>query len=181
MVWGEFESLVVALASKITSYFGNGEGKINVISPLLRTGGIVGGMLAVKMRVIPMLPVQFKYSYRPTLTKQIFSVPELLGDLPDPMSVLLCEGNTSTGNAAVKAAEVIKAKYPQAKIYLATLTKVYGGPERLDGIEKIFYGALADERFKASDEERNKLGIRRGITIFPWENIDDELADINST
>lgn len=96
------------------------------------------------------------------------------------MNILLCEGNTSSGSISVKAAKVLKEKYPEAQIYLATLTKVFGGPEKLEGVEHVFYGRLTNESFKASEEEIVTLNIRKGITIFPWENADDELADINS-
>ncbi len=95
------------------------------------------------------------------------------------MNVLLCEGNTSSGSTAKKAALAIKEKFPNAKIYLATLTKVFGCNERLDGIEEIFYGRMTDENFKATEKEKMELDLRLGITIFPWENPTDELLAIN--
>jgi hypothetical protein len=180
MSWSEFEELIDALISKVSSYFSSRKEEINVIAPLLRTGGIVGGVLSIKMRVVTMLPVQFKYFYHPTTVNQILSIPEILSGVPESMNVLLCEGNTSSGSIAVKAAAAIKAKYPHAKLYLATLTKVYGGSERLEGIEEIFYGRLTNENFKASEEEQQTLDLRKGVTIFPWENVDDEISDINA-
>lgn len=176
MTWNEAEILAGILISKIAA----SDIAINVITPLLRTGGIVGGMLSIRMRVPLMLPVQFKYSYKPTAVNQILSIPDILVDIPEPMNVLICDGNTSSGLTATKSAAAIKARYPQAKIYLATLTKVYGGPEALDGIEKVFYGRMTDENFKANEEEKAKLNLRSGITIFPWESVEDELADINA-
>jgi hypothetical protein len=94
-------------------------------------------------------------------------------------NILFCEGNTSAGSVSKKAAKLIKEKYPDAKIYLATLTKVYGGPEEVEGIEKIFYGAMTNENYKATDEEVIALGLRKGITLFPWEKEEDELAELN--
>lgn len=175
MDWGEFSNLVDTLIAKVSSF----DQKMTVIAPMLRTGGIVGGILSIKMKIPSMLPVQFKYSYNPTKINQISSIPDLFL-APEPLNVLLCEGNTSSGSVAVKAAAAIKEKYPQAKVYLATLTKVYGGPDKLEGIERIFYGALTNENKKAPEGEEQKLNLRKGITIFPWENVDDELADINS-
>ncbi len=177
--WQEFESLVDILIGNIKTYFTAHNEKIDVIAPLMRTGGIIGGVLSVKLKVLATLPVQFKYSYHPTTIHQIFGVPDLLVDTGDTMNIILCEGNTSTGSIATKAAASIKEKYPQAKIYLATLTKVYGGPEKLEGIEEIFYGMMTDENFKANEETQAKLNLRKGITVFPWENADEELSEIN--
>jgi hypothetical protein len=179
MTWEEAVGLIDILVSKISDHFPQGEG-INVMSPLLRTGGIVGGMLAIKMRVLTMLPVQFKYFYNPTVIKQMISIPDILTDIPEPMNILLCEGNTSSGSIATKAAAAVKEKYPQAKIYLATLTKMYGGPETLEGIEHIFYGRMTDENLNASEEEKKNFDLRPGIVVFPWENVEDELLDINA-
>lgn len=173
MSWKEVEELADKLITQIPH-------DINVIAPLLRTGGIVGGILAIKMKVLTMLPVQFKYSYNPTAINQILSIPEILIDTPEPMNVLLCEGNTSSGSIATRAALAIKEKYPQANIYLATLTKVYGGPDTLGGVDQIFYGRMTDENFKTSQEARQELGLRPGITIFPWESVEDELSDLNA-
>ncbi len=175
--WEEFDRLVNTLVSKITE---SGI-RVDVVAPLLRTGGIVGGILSIKMKVLTMLPVQFKYSYNPTVINQILSVPDILGVQLESMNVLLCEGNTSSGSIAMKAAAAIKEKYPQAKIYLATVTRVFGGAETLEAIEQIFYGQETDENFKATEEEKQKRGMRLGITLFPWESVEDELSDLNAT
>jgi hypothetical protein len=181
MSWVEMSDLTDTVISKIEAHFSARDERINVIAPLLRTGGILGGILSIKMKVVTMLPVQYKYFYDPASIKQIISIPEILVDIPTKMNILLCEGNTSSGSISKKAAFKLKQKYPQAKIYLATLTKVYGGPDTIDGIENIFYGCLTDEMFVADEETKRKLNLRRGITIFPWENAEDELRDINSS
>jgi hypothetical protein len=180
MSWAEFDELIDALIAKTSAYFSANGGKVDVVTPLLRSGGVVGGVVAIKMHVFTMLPVQFKYSYHPTVVNQIISIPDILTPMSADMNIVLCEGNTSTGSIAVRAAMAIKEKYPASKIYLATLTKVHGGPEHLEGIEEIFYGRMTDENFKASEDEIRTLDLRKGITIFPWENAEEELADINA-
>lgn len=180
MSWQEFDELTDVLIKKITDHFGGTE-NVHVISQLHRTGGIVGGVLAIKMGVVPSLPVQFKYSYNPTEIKQIISLPDILVPIPEEMNVILAEGNTNSGAIAKRTAQAIREKYPRAKIYLATLSKVYGGFEELEGIEKVFYGIMTNESFKATPEEVENLSLRKGITIFPWEKAESELADINAT
>jgi len=179
MSWEEFDSLINVLRGKIEASFGD-TSPVHAISQLHRTGGIVGSVLAIRMGIIPLLPVQFKYSYHPTRIDQIISVPDILIDVPEVMNVILAEGNTSSGSIAKAAAKAIKQKYPKAKIYLATLTKVFGGFENLEGIEEVFYGTMTDENFTATNEEKERYQLRTGITVFPWENPESELADINS-
>lgn len=179
MSWQEFDKLTDALIKKIVDHFGSTK-DVNAVSQLHRTGGIVGSVLAIKMEIVPLLPVQFKYSYNPTKITQIISVPEILVDMPDDMNIILAEGNTSSGSVAKQAAKAIKEKYPKAKVYLATLTKVYGGFEELDGIDGVFYGTMTNENLIASPEQVKELGLREGITIFPWEKAANELADLNA-
>ena len=180
MSWEEFSKLMESLISEVSNHFQKNNQRIDVIAPMLRTGGIVGGMLAIKMKVETMLPVQFKYSYNPTTINQITTLPDILPKISESPNILLCEGNTSSGSIATKAAKAIKEKYPNSKIYLATITKVYEGPESLEGIDGIFYGQMTNESFKATPEQESSLNLRKGITIFPWETAEDELADINA-
>ena len=178
--WSEFDQYLNILQEKVTQYFTSKNEKIDIITPIHRTGGIVGGLLAIKMKVLPILPTQFKYFFNPTDIKQISTLPDFLIDIPDKPNILLCEGNTNAGSISTKAAKIIKVKYPEAKIYLATIAKVFGGPEKLDGIEEIFYGVMTDESFKAQPEDFKKYNLRQGITIFPWENVEAELEEINN-
>lgn len=178
--WPEFGQLVDVLQEKILKYFAEKNEKIDIITPIHRTGGIVGGVLGIRLHVLPILPTQFKYFYNPTEIKQISTLPDFLIDIPDNPNILFCEGNTNAGSISTKAAKIIKEKYPKAKIYLATVCKVFGGPEKLEGIEEIFYGTMTDEAFKATSEDFEKYKLRKGITIFPWENPKDELSEINN-
>ena len=155
--WEEFENTVDHMVADVSAFMENRGEEIHVISQLHRTGGIVGSMMAVKMHIVPLLPVQFKYSYQPEKIHQIISVPDLLVDVPEDMNILLCEGNTSSGSIAMRSAKVIHKKYPKAKIYLATVVKVFGCPDKLEGIEHVFYGVMSNERGKATPEEASSL------------------------
>jgi len=89
MTWEEFDHLINNLIQDISAYFNKKGEKVHAISQLHRTGGIVGSTLAIKMKVIPLLPVQFKYSYNPTRIDQIITVPDFLVDLPEDMNIML--------------------------------------------------------------------------------------------
>lgn len=180
MSWEEFSQLADSLIDQVQGYFGENGKEIHVISQLHRTGGIIGSVMAIKMGITPLLPVQFKYFHNPTRIEQIISVPDFLVDVPKDMNILLCEGNTSSGSVGMRAAKVIKEKYPKAKIYLATLVKVFGCPDQLEGIEHVFHGVMSDERFMATEEQKKDLDLRAGITLFPWERAEDELKEVNA-
>jgi hypothetical protein len=180
MSYEEFGKLMETLKEKVSEYFAKTGEKIDIIAPLHRTGAIPGGILSVDFKVVPLYPVQFKYFYHPTEIKQIISLPDILLDVPLKPNILMTEGNTSTGGIAQKAASALHEKFPGSKIYLATVTKVFGGPEKIDGIENIFYGVQTDENFIATPEEQERLKLRKGITIFPWESAEEEVFDINS-
>lgn len=177
MSWGEFDVLINKLIGEVDLYFKQTNQKIDLITPLHRTGGIVAGIMSIKLGVIPLLPVQFKHSSEKI--DQISALPELLIDLPESPSILFCEGNTSAGSVSKRAVKLVKEKYHKSKIYLATIAKVYGGPEEIEGIEKIFYGTLTNENSVATEEEIARLKMRKGITIFPWEKAEDELSELN--
>ena len=49
MSWEEFESLANSLIKQVNVYFDSNGEKIDLITPLHRTGGIVGGYIAIKM------------------------------------------------------------------------------------------------------------------------------------
>ena len=179
--WEEFDQLVDRLQQDIEAFFSTQSVSIDVVSPLHRSGGVLGSILAVKLRVIPLLPVQIKSSYQPRRLTQVSTLSDLLVDLPEAPTILLCEGNTNSGLTAARAAAVLHEKHPTAKIYLATLAKVFDGPEQIDGIEHIFTGVLTDENFTATPKQLADGSIRPGITIFPWENAEDELVDVNAS
>lgn len=177
MSWEEFDILINKLIGEVDLYFKGINQKIDLITPLHRTGGIVAGIMSIKLGVVPLLPVQFKHTAEGI--DQISTLPELLINLPDNPNILFCEGITSAGSVSKKAAKLIKEKYPESKIYLATIAKVYGGPEEIEGVEKIFYGTLTNENSKATEEEVVRMQMREGITIFPWERDEDELSELN--
>lgn len=128
-----------------------------------------------------MLSVQFKYFYNPTGIKQVLSTPTILQDVPSSPLVLVCEGNTASGATARCVIGEIKKTYPDSRILYATLTQVYDPANKpLEGVGAYFYGVQTNENFVADEETCQKLNLRKGITIFPWENAQDELDDINA-
>jgi hypothetical protein len=76
--------------------------------------------------------------------------------------------------------KVMRAKYPTAKLYYATVTKAFGGPDKLEGVEEYFYGTLTDELFAATADDIKKWKIRSKTVLFPWEILDNEISEANA-
>lgn len=179
MGWDEFGGILDCLIKTVEEYFAGQGREIHAVSPLLRSGGVVGGAMAVRMRVIPMIPVQLKHVGGPDGILQVFDIPNITVNLPRRPDILLCDTNTGGGVLAGRAAALLGEVYPGARIYLATLAKVYGTPDTIEGIADIFYGVLTDENLIASPLECERLRIRPGIPLFPWERAEDELRALN--
>jgi hypothetical protein len=181
MTYEEFGGLVGMLHTKISEYLKDTGTVIDVVSPVLRTGGVLGSILAAKLRVVPMLPVQFKYSYAPIELVQVISVPDILQKISDEPTILICEGNTSSGETAVNVVKLLKQKFPSSHLLYATVTQVYSEQIlELEGVDQIFCGVQTNENFSISDQESERLGLRKGITVFPWENAQEEIDDFNA-
>ncbi|MEK7218517.1 MAG: phosphoribosyltransferase [Patescibacteria group bacterium] len=178
MEWGEFGKAMDTLIRKLEKYMKDTGVKFNLIAPILRSGGIPGAMVAIHFNIVTMLPIQLKRlpgSMEPVeviVTKLNWGVPK------DPV-VLICENNTGHGTTARKAIRIMRQKYPEARLFYATVTKAYGGPDALDGVEEYFYGALTDELFVASAEDIRKKHIRPNAVLFPWEILEEEVNETN--
>lgn len=175
MTYDEFGKIIDDLVSKIES---SGI-KFEAVAPILRSGAIQGMMLAIKLKIFKVIPLGLKSNYETGEIDELFTVPEV--ELRGNSNILICENNTYSGHTATKAIALLQRKYPKATLYYATIAKVYGGPESFDGIKDYFYGVKTNEMFKADQLESVRLNLRPNITIFPWENTEDELKDINAT
>lgn len=178
MSYDEFGKVVNRLIVQLDAYCEKNNLKFDIIVPILRSGGIPGSIIAVHFREIKILPIQLK-CYPGNIVKQLLTVPQLSLSVPKSPNILICETNTSTGRSAKAAIRLLKDRYPDATLFYSTVVKVFGGPDKFDGVKEYFYGIQSDENVIATADQVNNLGLRTGITIFPWENADDELLAAN--
>jgi hypothetical protein len=144
----------------------------------MRSGGILGNILAIRFQVINIIPLQFKYMSEPTRPEQMN--PVLCRPSTDRLTVLICENNTSTGGTARAAIARLRSLFPNSRLHYATVAKVFGGPDSFEGVEGYYFGVQTDERFLASPAQIKELPLRPGITLFPWEIAEHELPEINN-
>lgn len=179
MSYQEFGEVMTRLIRKIQDYCQEKNIKFDLIVPILRNGGIPGSILAISLKIIRMLPIQIKYLPNPYRVEQISDFPKLLYPLPDKPKILICETNTSSGGTAKLVIKLLRGKFPHSKLYYSTVTKVFGGQDKFDEIEEYFFGIQTNEKLLATKEQIEKYNLRQKITLFPWENIEDELKEMN--
>jgi hypoxanthine phosphoribosyltransferase len=181
--WTEFGAVLENLINKIETYRKEKGINFDVIVPVLRGGGIPATAIANRLLTRVLLPIQVKRIFKPgkIIHKQIITLPKILQKFSKKKpNFLVCETNTSSGQSAKKAFAIIRKGYPKAKIYYATVAKVYGGPNKFKDVEEYFWGVETNERFLASPAEEKQLNLRPKITIFPWELAKNELKEINN-
>lgn len=153
--------------------------KFDAIAPIMRSGAIPGMMIANKFQITQVIPLQLKYNYAQNCIDTLIP-PILPKGLDKQGHILVVDCNTYTGGSASQALHILKEALPDAHFHYACITKVYDGPETIEGYESYTYGQMTNEAFKAQKEDLGTLNLRDGITIFPWETIEFELADINN-
>src|ERR1700722_14163658 len=174
MSWEEYGHVVQTLLEKICATGLS----FDAIAPVLRSGGIPGNALAIRLQITRIIPLQFKYQGHPAKLEQMDSTPRQ--SMPGLPNILICENNTSTGGTAQAAIARLKMMYPESNLHYSTVAKVFGGPDSFAGVEGYYFGVQTNERFLASPAQMKEFSLRLGITIFPWEIEEDELREINS-
>jgi hypoxanthine phosphoribosyltransferase len=178
MSWEEYGSIVNILSQKIEQYLEVHTVTFDAIAPIMRSGGVTGNILGVKLNIEKVIPLQLRYYRNPDRIKVLIHPKDYSDEGSSITNILICETNTVKGFSADKAIKLLKSNYPDSNLYYATLAKVFGGPDTFDGIEEYFYGVLTDDKFRATENEMEQYNIRPGITIYPWESIEDELKEI---
>jgi hypoxanthine phosphoribosyltransferase len=173
MSWDEYGAAVQTLLDRVRATGLS----FDAISPIMRSGGIPGNVLAIRLQITRIIPLQFKYLSDPARLEQINPAPP--PSIAGQPNILICENNTSTGGTAQAAIARLKMMFPQGRLHYATVAKVFGGPDSFAGIEGYYFGVQTNERFLASPARMKELSLRPGITIFPWETTEHELKEIN--
>ncbi len=177
MEWDEFHNIVTSLIDKLSTLQKNNNFVFNAITPLMRSGAIPATMIANKMQIIPIIPLQVKHNYDHGGVDTIIPPICPLNIKKSAIkNILVVECNTYKGTSSKLTYTLLKNEFPDADIHYACVTKVFGGPERIDGYKSYHIGQWTNEAFK----ENAPKDARQGITIYPWETAEYELEDINA-
>lgn len=95
MSWEEYEHAVKTLLERICATGLS----FDAIAPVLRSGGIPGNVLAIRLKITRIIPLQFKYLGHPARLKQLDSTPcQLMPGLPN---ILICEKFTAPNGEVI--------------------------------------------------------------------------------
>ncbi|MFA7253391.1 MAG: hypothetical protein WC107_02465 [Patescibacteria group bacterium] len=173
--WSEYQKILDKLYGKIDNYLEQTNTKIDAIVPMLRGGGVPGLILAFKLRLLNIFPVQYKYLIynEKTETKGILTPSMIDYPMPDSPTFLLVENNHCTGSTFQIAAIDLRKKFPNCKIIYAAARMDYSH-QQLEFAEASFYGELSNESRKLSESESSGLSINNRLAIYPWESLEEE-------
>jgi len=171
--WEEYGKTMEVLYKKVQSYVDNENIKIDAVVPILRGAGIVGTYLAYKLKLLRILPVQYKYLFDDgkVRLKQILDLPKV--DLPNNPVFLLVEDNHCFGETANIAARDLMVKYPKATILYAANHLDVSHQNSVKDAKVTFYGMLTDETREAKDSSENSCKVGQSY-LAPWETIEEE-------
>src|SRR6185437_7062490 len=97
MSWDEYGANVKTLLNRVCA---SGVA-FDAIAPIMRSGGIPGNLLAIRLQITRIIPLQFKYMSQPSRLEPMHSLPSQ--PTTDRLNILICENNTSSGGTAQAA------------------------------------------------------------------------------
>lgn len=181
--WERIDKFIDKIYSEVLDYITKNNLKIRYIAPILRGGGVPAIKLSHMFDVIDMLPMQLKYNLN---TKNIDTKLSLdyiqNSSIKQNECILLVEGNQVTGRTANIAVEIIRKKFGKnVKIINVSLTRDYSCRNSVKNVCFSTWGMSTNELKEISREDCEKLSINYNlISLYPWENIEEELCEINN-
>ena len=102
--------------------------------------------------------------------------------LKEDECILLVEGNHVTGKTSNIAATLLREKFGKnVNIVYVSLTRDYTHRNSVENICYTTWGMTTNETKEMSKEECEQLGINYNlVSVYPWENIEEELFELNN-
>lgn len=180
--WNDIEKIVQKITCEIQEFLSENNLSIKYIAPILRGGGIPAVILSHKLNVIDFLPIQLKCSHRLNKIEEKINLDCITKEsVKKDECVLLVEGNHVTGKSANLAKDMIIKKFGKdTKVIYVSISKDYSYKNSVSDVVFSTCGIYTNETKSMNEEECNALEIDyRLITLFPWENVESELKEIN--
>ena len=90
----------------------------------------------------------------------------------------MVENNKCFGSTSIKAISGLRKVAPNSKILYVGMFTDYTYQD-MPGADVVFYGRLTNEARGLSTEEANTKGISNNLSLFPWENLDEEWRSVS--
>jgi len=180
--WDRVDKLIEKIYLDVDNYIKDNNLKIRYIAPVLRGGGVAAIKLSHMFNVIDMLPIQLKYDS--TINDVLVKVNlDYIKDtnIDSNECILLVEANHVSGKTANIAANMIRDKFGNVKIIYVSLSRDYSYKDSVKDVCFSTTGMYTNETKNLSREECLELGINYDlVTVYPWENIEEELFELNN-
>src|SRR5215831_3275176 len=178
--YAEFGHLLEVLTASVRSVCTERRLGIDVVAPILRSGGIAGCHLASKLGVTTMVPLQYRHTYRPPIPiRQQFSMPIPTTEPKEPCVILMVDTNTVTAGVATCAARELRTKWASSTILFASVLLDLS-IEQVPGVDLLISARRTNERRTASPEIALRLGVSNEVLIFPWEDVEEQWAELQA-
>ena len=178
--YAEFGCLLDVLTANVVSACTERQLRIDVVAPILRSGGITGCHLASKLGVTAMMPLQYQHTYDPASPiRRQFSIPTFTIEPQDSVVILMADTNTVTGEIARSAARDLRMKWPDSTILFASAILDLS-IEQLPDVDLLISAQRSNERRTISVEKAMRIGVSNDVLIFPWEDIEEQWSEIQA-
>ena len=175
--YGDFDMLVGKLTIQVQTFLERNHMDIDMIVPLFRNGMLPAQRLASAFSVNTILPYESKYHVSPagslkhTLThKETTLENEYCQTLISPKGILILDVHTISGSYPKVVVNELKRFYPGVPLLFLTL--VFSDIACRDFPCPLIY-------CQKSRECLQEHGVLDKVFVFPWENENEVLQDLN--
>ena len=181
--WDRIDNFINKIYKEVNNYLIKANLKIKYIVPIMRGGGIPAIIFSHLFDVIDMLPIQLKYNYEThNIDKKIGLDYVKNTNIDSNECILLVEGNHVTGKTANIAVDLIRKKFgDNVKIIYVSLTRDYTYRNSVNNVCFTTWAMTTNEMKELTEDECKKLNINYNlVSVYPWENIEEELRALNT-
>lgn len=178
------DSFIDKIYKDVNNYLKSNNLSIKYIVPIMRGGGVPAIKLSHMFNVIDMLPIQLKHNHETHEIDTKIGLDYVKDNfISENECILLVEGNHVTGETANIATNMIKEKFGEdAKIIYVSLTRDYTYKDSVKNICFTTWAMTTNEMKELSKEECDKLNINYNlVSVYPWENVIEELEELNNS
>lgn len=183
--WSEFQRASEHVVQVLSEYCTTNKLKVNFLVPILRGGAPLAILISHSMNIVPFFPCQYKYLYdhqeQSYVTKEYFSTIEEIEEKETKYILLVTEGNHVRGETAQKCIDKIKSVLPNSVILYASVGRDYAHQAPLNNTVFEAWGFLTNETESLSFDECKKLKVKEKFVVYPWENVEEELMEVNAS
>jgi hypoxanthine phosphoribosyltransferase len=179
--WENYGEECEKIYKEVSDYILKKKIKIDAIIPILRGAMTLDSFLAYRLKILRILPVQYKYFFvsknKAELRQILFTPSKEIIKTKNP-TFLVVEGDQCYGNTVITTIKDLKKEFPNCKILHAADCVDHKYKEVIKDTEAQFYGRYTNHCEELSKEECDSIGIDFESTIAPWENQEEENATI---